>query len=398
MEQQESVLQRRYDDGYTRYAGLIDIDLTNELAAQKLLIVRSILDAVSHRRQEPEVEPLLREAQHKAREALELLERIRSASVPEEDRELMRNLESHRRTQRLFEEIVLRGGAVLFEGTSVDPTHRTELSRIVARAIRKHLARDDAYEQLLKTERMPSFLRTLVRKLFPVFESEGQADPPHGFEDGEEQQYCSERMTLPLSQAILYLEEELLPDVERRLAERPGDPCLQSERDRLRQRIASYREISFTPRSTPVLLEKGFYTEWLTGFSQDGEMLVTVDVPTSFGSGSNLDRMRELVIGEIVRNVAGKEICPELDREYRYLRQLQSGMRGSSRIPSFKLDPVKCFSLLKRAFPAIGMLEDRARFRKLIDRARKGSASRRELEKAVRQIVFSDSRPPLLDL
>jgi hypothetical protein len=70
-------------------------------------------------------------------------------------------------------------------------------------------------------------------------------------------------------------------------------------------------------------------------------MLVTVDVPTSFGSGSNLDRMRELVIGEIVRNVAGKEICPELDREYRYLRQLQSGMRGSSRIPSFKLDSVK---------------------------------------------------------
>ena len=103
--------------------------------------------------------------------------------------------------------------------------------------------------------------------------------------------------------------------------------------------MEEYRKLRFFPRSTPVLLEKGYYTEGMTGYTVDGEMLVTVPIPVSFRSGTNLDRIMELVRMDVVRRIAGRGVSPEIDREYRRLRSLESGTRGSSRTASMKLEP-----------------------------------------------------------
>jgi hypothetical protein len=60
-----------------------------------------------------------------------------------------------------------------------------------------------------------------------------------------------------------------------------------------------------------------------------------------------------------VRRLAGRRVCPELDREYRYRRSLESGRAGSTRLPGFKLDTRHGFSELKNLYPALKRIEDK---------------------------------------
>jgi hypothetical protein len=137
--------------------------------------------------------------------------------------------------------------------------------------------------------------------------------------------------------------------------------------------VEEYRKLRFFPRSTPVLLEKDFYTQGMTFYSADGELLVPIPLPVTMRSGTNLDRRMELVRADLVRRLAGRGLCPELDREYRRLRSLESGIRGSSRTASFKLDASWGFRALKQSFPSLARLEDKQGFRELADAAVGGS-------------------------
>jgi len=212
--------------------------------------------------------------------------------------------------------------------------------------------------------------------------------PPYGIEEGEEVVYSSDHVTLPLSQAVLFLSKEVLPDLERRLAQSPGDPGLQEEIRRTEQRIEECRRLRFFPRSTPVLLEQGFHTGGMTAYNTDGEMLVRIALPVRIRSGTNLDRRMELVRADLVKRLAGRRVSEKLDREYRRLKSLESGIRGSSRTPSLKLDAAGWYRVLMREFPVLARLEDKEAFRELSAMA--GSRMPGRAERLIETLVARD--------
>jgi hypothetical protein len=253
---------------------------------------------------------------------------------------------------------------VLLAHPDLDDRKKRILARSIGASIRTYAAPDDL-SPALDPARYPPAVRWFLATFFPVLVREHPEPPPYGIEEGEEIVYSSDHITLPLSQAVLYLESELLPHLERRLADAPGDPGLQEEIRLTRQRVEDFRKLRLYPRSTPVLLEQGFHTEGMTGYSADGEMLVRIRLPATIRSGTNLDRRMELIRADLVRRLAGRRVSEGLDREYRRLKSLESGIRGSSRTPSLKLDPVGCFRALEREFPVLARLEDKGKFREL---------------------------------
>ena len=90
---------------------------------------------------------------------------------------------------------------------------------VIADSIAKYARPDDNYGQLFRTEQLPGPLRRLVNIFFPVLARENQKEPPLGIEEGEQEIYSSERIKMPLSQAIHYYETELLPELEAELRE-----------------------------------------------------------------------------------------------------------------------------------------------------------------------------------
>jgi hypothetical protein len=99
----------------------------------------------------------------------------------------------------------------------------------------------------------------------------------------------------------------------------------------------------------------------------------------TFRSGTNLDRIMELVRMDVVRRIAGRGVSPGIDREYRHLRSLESGIRGSSRTASMKLDAAWGYRVLKQEFPFLARLADKRKFAELVDHIQsgRGSAERR---------------------
>jgi hypothetical protein len=244
-------------------------------------------------------------------------------------------------------------------------------------AIRKYTGEDDRYPPL-ELERYPPVVRKLLLFLFPVMIRQNPQMPPYGIEEGQEVTYAAQNMKLPLSQAIFYMENELLPDLKTKLAQSPGARALQEEIHRVQLRVDDYKKLRFFPRSTPVLLEKGYYTEGMTGYTADGEMLVPIPLPVSFKSGTNLDRKMELVRMDVVRRIAGRKVSRDIDREYRRLRGLASGIRGSSRATSMKLDAVWGYRVLRQDFPFLRRLTDKAMFEELVKLVQSGSPTSSE--------------------
>jgi hypothetical protein len=234
------------------------------------------------------------------------------------------------------------------------------------------MGEDDRYPPL-EVGRYPPFVQKTLLFLFPVLVRENPQTPPYGIEEGEEITLSSQAMKLPLSQAIFYIEGELMPALQARLGQSPGDAGLQEEIGRLTDQLAEYRRLRFFPRSTPVLLEKGFHTDGMTGYTADGEMLVPIPLPVTYRSGTNLDRKMELVRAEMVKRIAGRGVSEEIDREYRHLKSLESGMRGNSRLASQKIDAAAGFRSLRQDFPFLARLEDKQKFQELVEIVRAGS-------------------------
>ena len=368
----------RYDE--RTYSGLKNIDSVLRLARVKLDMALEILDILAANNT-PRKESLKEMAQQRARDAVLLMEELLSAAVSLDQKGVLTDSPLYTETQGRLQELLMRGGAGYFEEKILDARNAESLARIVTSSIEKYLNPDDNYQSLFKTEKLPSFFRRFMNLFFSSIAPENQKDPPYGIEEGEELWYESERMRMPLSQAILYLEEELLPELEKRLRESPGDPGLQREMQSAEAKIDELRKLRFIPRSTPVVIEKGFYTDWFSGYTTDGELLIAIELPVRFRSGTNLERMQELVQAEVARRAAGKGICPELDREYQYIKSLESGLKGSSRLPGFKLATRRCFRILKCRFPALRGLEDKEEFKKLVEMVR--LQGRRSVQKLV---------------
>ena len=350
-----------------RFAGLEDFEVTLELAAVRLEAAVRLLELLDP--EKPVEEELPRLARGKAEGALGLIEALRSQNVSEDQKSQLTGSPAWARVGELLQRFLLRGGAQLLEPPLEDARRRGLLARAVNEALRKYAVPDDGYAPVFRAERLPGWLRSVVRFLLPVLAPEGQQGPPYGLGEGEERLTWSERMRMPLSQAIHYYETEEEPRLREALAARPGDPELQRRLRLLEDKLREFRSIVLRPRSTPVNLEHGFYTDWYSGYTADGELLVSVALPVLSRSGTRLDRVRELVQAELVRRLAGRGVCPALDAEYRWRRSLDSGTRGSSRLPGFKLDWRQGFRELARLYPGLQRLEDRREFARLLEQA-----------------------------
>jgi hypothetical protein len=388
---EEARLEELAQDMDSRLSGLKDIDLILTLARVKMQAC--LLMMKKARTGGKGFESLAASIGNRASGAIRLVESLTSQNVSEDQKGIVQASPLFGEVRSLLEEFLVAGGGGFLEPVSVDSRTTSLLSRIVATSLRKYVGEDDRYPPL-ELERFPPFIRKLLLVLFPVFIRLRPQKPPYGIEEGEEVTYRSSAMRLPLSQAIEYLESELLPGLERRLAAEPGDPQVQEEARKVRARLQEYRSLRVTPRAAPVLpLARGLYTEGMTAFSPDGEILVSIPVAVSFSSGTNLDRTMELVRMDVVRRVAGRGVSPEIDREYRRLKSLESGTRGSSRTPSFKLDPSWGSWVLRRDFPFIGRLSDKKGFQELAQVVRAGSLQ--AAESFIAALITRDTKATL---
>jgi len=349
-------------------SGLRDIDLVLSLEAARLAVCVEVMGAPSVREEWGD------RLQEKARSALRLVESLQAENVSEDQRGVVQADPRFDEVRRRLQEFLLAGGAGLLEPEAATARARRLLSRTIVSAVRKFSGIDDRYAPL-DLEEYPPLVRRMLLFLFPVFVRERPELPPYGIEEGQELMYSSSHMKLPLSQAVFYIENEVIPSMEKQLAESPGDPALQEEIRRQRERAEYYRKLRFFPRSTPVLLEKGYYTEGMTSYSADGELLVPVALPVTFRSGTNLDRIMEQVRMDVVRRIAGRGVSPEIDRQYQWLRSLESGIRGSSRAASMKLDAAWGYRVLRQEYPFLSRLSDKLKFVELVEQIRSAGAS-----------------------
>jgi hypothetical protein len=369
-------------------SGLKDIDLVLTLAAVKLSLALRLLGRIRQGLPPAELERAKDAAAARARGSLALVEDLLHENVSEDQKQSLAQEPLLAQVRSALEEFLAAGGGGLLDERQADERASRILSRAVVAAMRKFSGEDDLIPAL-DVGRLPPAVQSVLLFLFPILLREHPEQPPYGIPEGEEVTYSSKAMKLPLSQAVFYIENELLPGLRQRLEESPGDAGLQSEIRALEQRAEQYGRMRFFPRSNPVLLEQGFHTDGMTGYSADGEMLVPVPVAVSFRSGTNLDRRMELVRAELVKRIAGRGVSAEIDAEYRRLRSIESGPRGSSRLASMKLDSAAGFRTLRQGFPFLARLEDKGRFLELEAVLRAGGSG--SPHRRVQELIESDA-------
>ncbi len=364
LEKEIHLLQEEIDRTALIYSGLKEITPILRLADRRFSLCRHYLNALTIK---PPVIPV-REIYEKAKEAanfgLNSLESLLRTELSNEDRAVIIKDPQYIRVKEKLQNIILTGGGVFFEAKAVSAKKLKLISKTLAASIKKFSIRDDNYPPP-KTENYPRFIKELINIFFPVLLRSNQQPPPYGIEEGEERLYRSEKIKMPLSQAILYYEEELLPELKRNLLENPGNIFIQQQIYSVGKKVEEYKHLKFIPRSTPLVIEKDFYTDWISGYTENGELLVNVPVPAEFGSKTNTDRIMELVRMDFVKSIAGKGVSGELDKQYKYLKSLKSGIRGSSRTPSLKVDTQIGYRLLKHDIPFLSCLENKDAFLKL---------------------------------
>lgn len=376
-----------------RRSGLVDLDAGLKLAQTRLAMCLVALDAMPLIRSGGIRRSLYTAAARRARSAVGILERLSRLNVSEDQRALVSEHPEYAESLRLLRELVSEGGAALLERPETDPRREKLIRDAVVRAVRKYADPDDRYVPLMgEGAPLPRLLHRLLRFLFPTILAEWGDGARCGMEEEDERLGVSERMRMPLSQAIHYTEAELLPTLKAALRDNPGEPLVQERIRALERQLRELRRLSFTPRSTPVIPEKDFYTEWITGYTPEGELLVNVVLPVTYRTGTNLSRTQELALSDVVRRLAGRGVCPDLDRQYRRLKSLSSGLRGSFRLPSFRLDDFRGFAALKAEFPYLEALESREEFRKLVELATRGGP--RALEHGVQSLSARTDLPP----
>jgi len=387
----ESVLENQISEEDLLFSGLKDLDRVLALIAVKFEIANHLLSRFdptkSNSFDRSTTVDLVRE---KSADAVAMLEELRNLNISEDQKNLIAEAKGYARAQDQFQAFILRGGGIFLQPKVEEANKLKTVSRALNESLRKFTAADDRYTPMFKTETLPGFPRRLVNFFLPILAPEGQADPPYGIEDGEQVLLSSERMKMPLSQGIYYLETELLPRLQNALERNPGSRSIQTQISVVLERLREYRNITFRSRATPINLEKGFYTDWLSQYTADGELLVTVPVGVQYKSGTNLDRLREMVQTEFVRRLAGKGICPALDGDYRFRKSLGSGRRGSSRLPSFKIDISRGYQEIKQLYPALSALENSQEFQKLVDAVRSGG--RKRSQKLIENLIRQESK------
>jgi hypothetical protein len=369
---QEQALAAKAADMDAVYAGLKDLDVMLGLAEVRLRLCLHMMDRLA-RGEAPEG---TRESiSEKALSAMGIVDALLAENLSEDQKDAVSRDPRFSPVKERLQEFIIAGGADFLEARAAGAGRREALARGIVASMRKYAGTDDRYQALDAAE-YPPIVRRILLRLFPASIREHPAQPPYGIEEGEETVSSSQNMKLPISQAILYMEDEMLPEMRKKLEESPGNKALQEEIRGMERKVEEYKKLRFFPRSVPVLLEQNYYTEGLTIYADNGEMLVPIPLAVSMKSGTNLDRKMELVKADLVKRLAGRGISPELDEEYRRLKSLESGTQGSSRTASMRLDPAWGFRALKSDYPALARLEDKRSFQEIAEIAATGSVSK----------------------
>jgi hypothetical protein len=362
----ESLLEQKVNNLDLSFSGLRDLDDLFCLITTKLEIALACISALESNHHSNETIQLQEIAKTRSRAAVQLLENLLDLPISEDQKHLVEDAPGYKKAKDLLHKFLLKGGGFFFQTNISEKKKAKKIADVIIGSIEKYAGRDEEYEPFIKPEKLPGFIRKIITFFLPVLVPENQKGPPYGINEGEEVLYTSKRMRMPLSQAIFYLENELLPQMKRELEKSPGDARLQKKIYETEKSIKVFKQLKFIPRSSPVFPEKGYFTHGLSGYTDDGELLVTLHIPVTIKSGTNIERMLQMVKSDVTRKLAGKGICPELDQQYFYLKRIESGRRGNSRTPSFKLDTSIGFSLLKNMYPFLQQLEHRDVFQKLI--------------------------------
>lgn len=389
LEEKEQYHSRQVEIADSQFSGLKEIDQFLSLIKTKLQLSLLYLEIIRQENDPKRGELLKREAQKRAKEAFFFLEDIYSENLSEDQKHLITEAEEYKESKKLFQQLLLYGGSGFFDEPRGDEKKARLIAKTVTDTVKKFSRPDDRYYQLFKTERLKPFWKRIVKTFFYVLAPEHQKDPPYGIAEGEEMLYQSEKINMPLSQAILYYEEEILPMLEEMLEETPGDGILQQRISEVKRKIDGYKKMTVTPRSQPLVMPKDYYTEGITGYTSDGEPLISVRLPVTFCSKTNIDRMQELVKYEITRKLAGKGVCPELDRQYRYLKGMESGAKGDSLFPSLKMGMKKGFTSLAAVYPQLKKLDDKEEFKKLLRHISRGE--KKVIQKQLEQELIGES-------
>ena len=148
--------------------------------------------------------------------ALRLVEGLVAENISEDQKGIVQSNPLYARVKERLQAFLLAGGGGFLEARQADARARRLLSRTLVAAVRKFTGAEDRYLPL-DLEDYPPFVRKVLLFLFPVMVRENPEQPPYGIEEGEEVIYSSRNMKLPLTQAIFYMENELLPELEEKL-------------------------------------------------------------------------------------------------------------------------------------------------------------------------------------
>jgi hypothetical protein len=384
--EEDRLLSGKVSSFEVAYSGLKDIDNSLKLASLKITIASELMRLMDHDERIRSV--YFETVRGKAHEAFFIVEELLKLAHDEQDKKIITESKDYKDLREQISVFLVHGGGIFFESRINDRKKSSYISKIITEAIRRWTIPDDQYSSMPKRETIPPFLRSIIEIFLPWLardEEEGEI----GIEEGAEEDITSEKLKLPISQAAFYLENEVLPDLKTELEQSPGDPILQAQIQNVTEQVETLNKMKYFPRSIPVFPEKGFYTEGMTSYTAEGELVINVRIPTSYKSGTKLNRLMEMVKGEVARKLCGKGISKELDEEYAYLKNLESGIRGSSRTPSLKIDIEKAFSMLKFSVPALRQIENKDDFKKLIALVMTHSEkeSREQIESLLRENI-----------
>ena len=322
-----------------RYHGLIDLDRHFSCIEKKLTLVLKITQ--TPRDDLPErAETVTRE---QAVSALSYLEDVTSASISLDQKSQVLSDPKLETIRGLLEEIIAEGGGDFFSAPESLGSRSRKLVGLVERAVFKFTDRD--------------------REASPV---------PGEIEEGQEELIEADRITMPVSQAVLLLREEYIPRARRLLEQNPGDEELKRQLERLEEMDRFYSRVTRRPRARPLIPDRDYLTRTIAGHTRDGEMLVRMDLPTVLSSGNRYDRLLDEIKRQVIHTAAGKRISKDLDDEARY----GPAVRGVRRKPLYRShDHLKAFPQYRRLaeqYPFLRRLEDREELKKLIHMAESG--------------------------
>ena len=351
------------------YEGLKELD-------DYYLLINLKLDAALMLLHHPDKQDLVQKthiAKIQASDALMLTDVLQTANISLDQKDDLTGSDEMIAIREKLQRLVLFGGAGLFDA---EDEKKAKIRR-VGTSIRKALLKYTGGQHQLNgvQVKQPDHL--------------AQYEIP----EGEEDIVMSDSVVLPLSQAIVLIEEEVLPAIEKELSENPGDPELTKRRNRLLDQVADYKTAKFFPRARPATLERDLFTASLAGFTPSGEVLVTVDLPTIQSTGNTYDHLLEHLRVEIVRDCAGAGISERLDSAVKKARTLDSGRRGAFVEVLNKLNVPGLYRELSVEYPFLRRLENRQDLKLLADLAAQGRKS--DLRKIVAAMAREDTN--LLD-